>query len=178
MIYKRVMFRSNVVNYQKVDLMLEIWIYTNQLKGSKMLQGIRDFHVSIFERAFFWTNRHVCQTWPGQRPEDLVMFYWYRGEHLVCRVINVFIFKDIIKALIRFAEYLAAQAIPAVGRLRSSGIRAGHGTGFNVLVPLHRSTSPFRTGMLISNGRDASWRPSPRFWQPMGCVCRRHCHTQ
>ena len=27
------------------------------------------------------------------------MFYWYRGEHLVCRVINVFIFKDIIKAL-------------------------------------------------------------------------------
>ena len=53
MIYKRVMFRSNVVNYQKVDLMLEIWIYTNQLKGSKMLQGIRDFHVSIFERAFF-----------------------------------------------------------------------------------------------------------------------------
>ena len=79
---------------------------------------------------------------------------------------------------IRFAEYLAAQAIPAVGRLRSSGIRAGHGTGFNVLVPLHRSTSPFRTGMLISNGRDASWRPSPRVWQPMGCVCRRHCHMQ
>ena len=38
--------------------MLEIWIYTNKLKGSNMLQGIRDFHVSIFERASI--NQQTC----------------------------------------------------------------------------------------------------------------------